>query len=143
MFAYGPAGLDPTTSVNITLVTPDPLNPHLLASLNMTFNSYPGAVHAFRADLFPASSYVTSLKPLSSSGGRWVFLLNDTSLAMTNDMQMPYLYITVKGTSGSYSYSVPDAFTSFMIDQSLLPSLPFPAIHGYYLDQQMQLTALP
>lgn len=63
-------------------------------------------------------------------------------LAMANDTQMPYLYITIKGASGSYSYSVPDAFSSFMIDQSLLPSLPFPAVHGYYLDQQIQLTAL-
>ena len=53
-----------------------------------------------------------------------------------------YLYITIKGVSESYSYSVPDAFSSFMIDQSLLPSLPFPAVHGYYLDQQIQLTAL-
>jgi hypothetical protein len=143
VFTYGPAGLDPSTSVNITLVTPDPLNPHLLASLNETFNSYPGVVHPFMADLFPASSYVVSLKPMSSSGGRWVFLLNDTNLAMANDTQMPSLYITIQGASGNYSYSVPDAFSSFMIDQSLLPSLPFPAVHGYYLDQQMQLTALP
>jgi len=143
VFTYGPAGLDPSTSVNITLVTPDPLNPHLLASLNETFNSYPGVVHPFMADLFPASSYVVSLKPMSSSSGRWVFLLNDTNLAMANDTQMPYLYIAIQGASGNYSYSVPDAFSSFMIDQSLLPSLPFPAVHGYYLDQQMQLTALP
>jgi len=143
VFTYGSAGLDPSTSVNITLVTPDPLNPHLLASLNKTFNSYPGAVHAFKVDLFPASSYVTSLKPLSSSGGRWVFLLNNTNLAMANDTQMPSLYITVTGATGSYSYSVPDAFSSFVIDQSLLPSLPFPAVHGYYLDQQMQLVAAP
>jgi hypothetical protein len=143
VFTYGPAGLDPSTSVNVTLVTPDPLNPHLLASLNETFNSYPGAAHAFRADLFPASSYVMNLKPMNSSGGRWIFLLNDTNLAMANDTQMPYLYITIQGTSGNYSYSVPDVFSSFLIDQSLLPSLPFPAIHGYYLDQQMQLMALP
>jgi hypothetical protein len=143
VFTYGPAGLDPSASVNITLVTPDPLNPHLLASLNETFGSYPGVVHPFMSDLFPASSYVMSLKPLSSSGGRWVFLLNDTNLAMANDTQMPYLHITVKGASGNYSYSVPDAFSSFLVDQSLLPSLPFPAVQGYYLDQQMQLTALP
>jgi hypothetical protein len=143
VFTYGPGGLDPSASVNITLVTPDPLDPHLLASLNKTFNSYPEAVHAFKADLFPASSYVMSLKPLSSSGGRWVFLLNDTNLAMANDTQMPTLYINVTGASRTYSYSVPDAFSSFVVDQSLLPSLPFPAVHGYYLDQQMQLTALP
>jgi len=143
VFTYGPTGLDPSTSVNVTPVTPDPLNPHLLASLNRTFNSYPGTVRAFRADLFPASSYVMSLKPLSSSGGRWVFLLNDTNLAMANDTQMPYLYITVQGASGNYSYAVPDAFSSFLIDRPLLPSLPFPAVHGYYLDQQMQLVALP
>jgi hypothetical protein len=143
VFTYGPAGLDPSSSVNVTLVTPDPLNPHLLASLNETFDSYPGAVHAFRADLFPANSYVMSLKPMSSSGGRWVFLLNDTNLAMANDTQMPYLYITVKGISGSYSYSVPDAFSSFVVEQHLLPSLPFPSVHGYYLDQSMQLAALP
>jgi len=143
VFTYGPAGLDPSTSVNITLVTPDPLDPHLLTSLNSTFNFYPGTVRAFRADLFPASTYVLSLQPLSSSGGRWVFLLNDTNLAMANDTQMPYLYISVKGAPGNYSYAVPDAFSSFLIDQSPLPSLPFPAVHGYYLDQQMQLIALP
>ena len=31
VFTYGPSGLDPSTSVNMTLVTPDPLDPHLLA----------------------------------------------------------------------------------------------------------------
>lgn len=143
VFTYGPTGLDPSTAVNVTLVTPDPLNPHLLTSLNRTFSSDPEMVRAFETDLFPASSYVASLEPSSSSGGRWVFLLNDTNLAMANDTQMPYLYITVTSTSGTYSYSVPDAFSTFVVDQSLLPSLPFPAVQGYYLDQQMQLTALP
>jgi hypothetical protein len=143
IFTYGPAGLDPSTSVNVTLVTPDPLNPHLLASLNGTFGSDPKVVHDFKTDLFPAYSYVMNLKPLTSSGGKWVFLLNDTNLAMANNTQMPYLYITVKGTSGSCSYSIPDALSSFVVDQSLVPSLPFPAVHGYYLDQLRQLIALP
>ena len=143
VFTYGPSGLDPSASVNITLVTPDPLNPHLLASLNGTLGSCPKVVSDFETDLFPAYSYVMSLKPVTSSGGKWVFLLNDTNLAMANNTQMPYLYITVQGTSGSYSYSVPDAFSSFVVDQSLVPSLPFPAVQGYYLDQLRQLVALP
>jgi len=33
-----------------------------------------------------------NLKPVNSTGGRWVFLLNDTNLAMTNETQMPYLH---------------------------------------------------
>lgn len=143
VFTYGPAGLDPSTSVNVTLVSPDPLNSYLLASLSKTFGSDPKVLHYFEADLFPANSYVMDLKPLSSSGGRWVFLLNDTNLAMANDTQMPYLYITVKGVSGSYSYSVPDAFSAFVVERSMVPSLPFTAVHGYYLDQQLQLVALP
>ena len=96
----GPSGLDPSDSVNISLVTPDPLDPHLLSSLNQTFGSYQEVAKDFEDDLFPAYSNVMSLKPVSSSGGRWVFLLNDTNLAMTNETQMPYLYITVTGGVG-------------------------------------------
>jgi hypothetical protein len=143
VFTYGPSGLDPSTSVNITLVTPDPLNPHLLASLNATFGQYPEVVRDFRNDLFPAYSYVMNLKPVSSSGGKWVFLLNDTNLAMMNDTQMPTLYISVRGQSGSYSYSVPVAYSSFDIDRTLLPQLPFANVNGYYLDQERQLIAVP
>lgn len=143
IFTYGPSGLDPSDSVNISLVTPDPLNPHLLSSLNQTFGSYPQIAHDFEDDLYPAYSNVMSLEPLSSSGGRWVFLLNDTNLAMTNETQMPYLYITVTGASANYSYTVPDAFSSFLIDHTLVPSLPFSSVNGYYLDQLRQLVALP
>lgn len=143
VFTYGPSGLDPSTSVNITLVNPDPLNPHLLASLNATFGQYPEVVRDFRNDLFPAYSYVMNLKPVNSFGGKWVFLLNDTNLAMMNETQMPYLYITIQGQSGNYSYSVPDAFSSFTIDQTMVPSLPFRTVSGYYLDQLRQLIALP
>jgi hypothetical protein len=88
-------------------VTPDPLDPHLLSSLNQTFGSSQEIAKDFEDDLFPAYSNVMSLEPVSSSGGRWVFLLNDTNLAMTNDTTMPYLYITVTGASGNYSYTVP------------------------------------
>ncbi|MDA4135040.1 MAG: hypothetical protein OK441_05675, partial [Thaumarchaeota archaeon] len=47
VFTYGPSGLDPSTSVNMTLVTPDPLDPRLLATLNETFGRYPQVVHDF------------------------------------------------------------------------------------------------
>jgi len=143
VFTYGPSGLDPSDSVSISLVTPDPLNPHLPSSLNQTFGSSQKVAKAFEDDLYPAYSNVMSLKPVSSSGGRSVFLLNDSNLAMTNDTTMPYLYITVTGGSGSYSYAVPDAFSSFLINQTLIPSLPFPSVDGYYLDQLRQLVALP
>ena len=66
-------------------MTPDPLDPHLLSSLNQTFGSSQEVAKAFEDDLFPAYSNVMNLKPISSSGGRWVFLLNDTNLAMTNE----------------------------------------------------------
>jgi hypothetical protein len=143
VFTYGPSGLDPSDLVNVSLVTPDPLNPHLLSALNNTFGSYQQVAKDFENDLYPAYSSVMSLKPLSSSGGRWVFLLNDTNLAMTNDTMMPYLYITVTSGSGNYSYIVSDAFSSFVIDRTLVPSLPFPGVNGYYLDQLRQLVALP
>ncbi len=143
VFTYGPSGLAPSDSVNISLVTPDPLDPYLLSSLNQTFGSYQKVAKAFEDDLFPAYSNVMSLKPVSSSGGRWVFLLNDTNLALTNDTAMPYLYITVTGSSGSYSYTVPDAFSSFLVNRTLIPSLPFPSVDGDYLDELRQLVALP
>ena len=143
VFTYGPSGLDPSTSVNMTLVTPDPLDPHLLATLNETFGQYPQVVHDFQKDLFPAYSAVMNLKPVSSTGGRWVFLLNDTNLAMLNETQMPTLYISVQGQAGSYSYSVPVAFSSFEINRTLIPQLPFADVNGYYLDQERQLIALP
>ena len=143
VFTYGSSGLDPSDSVRVSLVTPDPLDPHLLSSLNQTFGSNQQIAKAFEDDLYPAYSNVMSLEPVSSSGGKWVFLLNDTNLAMTNDTTMPYLYITVSGGSGNYSYTVPDAFSSFLIDRTLVPSLPFPSVNGYYLDQLRQLVALP
>ncbi len=143
VFTYGPSGLDPSDSVNISLVTPDPLNLHLLSSLNHTFGSNQQVAKAFEDDLFPAYSNVMNLKPVSSSGGRWVFLLNDTNLAMTNDTTVPYLNITVTGASGSYSYTVADAFSSFLVNRTLIPSLPFQSVDGYYLDQLRQLVALP
>jgi hypothetical protein len=143
VFTYRPSGLDPSDSVNVSLVTPDPLDPHLLSSLDRTFGPSPQITRDFEDDLFPAYSNVMSLKPVSASVGRWVFLLNDTNLAMANETQMPYLYITVSGQSGNYSYTVPDAFSSFLVDRSLVPSLPFPSVDGYYLDQTRQLVALP
>jgi len=143
VFTYGPSGPDPSTSVNMTLVTPDPLDPHLLAALNETFGQYPEVIHDFQSDLFPAYSTVMNLKPVSSTGGRWVFLLNDTNLATLNEAQMPTLYISVQGQSGSYSYSVPVAFSSFEINRTLIPQLPFDDVNGYYLDQERQLVALP
>jgi len=143
VFTYGPSGLDPSTSVNMTLVTPNPLDPHLLASLNETFGRYPEVIHDFQSDLFPAYSTVMNLKPVSSTGGRWVFLLNDTNLATLNETQMPALYISVQGQSGSYFYSVPVAFSSFEINRTLIPQLPFADVNGYYLDQERQLIALP
>src|SRR5437879_12422457 len=84
-----------------------------------------------------------TLKPVSSTGGKWVFLLNDTNLATLNDTRMPTLYISVQGHSGSYSYSVPIAFSSFEINRTLIPQLPFPDVNGYYLDQERQLVSLP
>jgi hypothetical protein len=143
VFTYGPSGLDPTTTVNMTLVTPDPLDPHLLAALNQTFGQYPEVTHDFQSDLFPAYSTVMSLDPVNSTGGRWVFLLNDTNLATLNETQMPTLYISVQGNAGSYSYSVPVAFSSFEINRTLIPQLPFADVDGYYLDQERQLIALP
>ena len=143
VFTYGPSGLDPSDSVNISLVTPDPLDPHLLSSLNQTFGPSQTVAKAFDTDLFPAYSNVMNLKPVSSLGGRWVFLLNDTNLAMMNDTSMPYLYITVTGQSENYSYVVPDAFSSFLIDRNVVPSLPFTSVDGYYVDQARQLIALP
>ena len=143
VFTYGPSGLDPSDSVNISLVTPDPLDPHLLSSLNQTFGSDQEIAKDFEDDLFPAYSNVMNLKPIVSSGGRWVFLLNDTNLAMLNETQMPTLYISVQGQSGSYSYSVPVAFSSFEINRTLIPQLPFADVNGYYLDQERQLIALP
>lgn len=143
VFTYGPSGLDSSSSVNMTLVTPDPLDPHLLASLNETFGEYPQVAHDFEGDLFPAYSPVMNLKPVSSVGGKWVFLLNNTNLATLNQTQMPTLYITVRGQSGSYSYSVPVAFSSFQVNRSLIPQLPFAEVNGFYLDQERQLIALP
>ena len=143
VFTYGPSGLDPSTSVNMTLVTPDPLDPHLLAALNETFGQYPEVTHDFQNDLFPAYSTVTNLKPANSTGGRWVFLLNDTNVATLNETQMPTLYISVQGQAGSYSYSVPVAFSSFEINRTLIPQLPFGDVDSYYLDQERQLIALP
>ena len=61
VFTYGPAGLDPSTSVNITLVTPDPLNPHLLASLNETFDSVSGSGPRFQDR--PVSSQLVRHEP--------------------------------------------------------------------------------
>jgi hypothetical protein len=124
-------------------VTPDPLNPHLLSSLNQTFGSNQQVAKAFEEDLFPAYSNVMSLKPVSSSGGRWVFLLNDTNLAMLNETPIPTLYISVHGQSGTYSYSVPVAFSSFEINRTLIPQLPLADVNGYYLDQERQIITLP
>jgi len=143
VLTYGPSGLDPSTSVNMTLVSPDPLDPHLLAALNETFGQYPEVVRDFQNDLFPAYSAVMNLKPVNHTGGRWVFLLNDTNLATLNETQMPTLYISVQGQAGSYSYSVPVAFSSFRINRTLIPQLPFADVNGYYLDQERQLVALP
>jgi hypothetical protein len=143
VFTYGPSGLDPSDSVNISLVTPDPLNPHLLSSLNQTFGTNQEVAKAFEDDLFPAYSNVMNLKPIASSGGRWVFLLNNTNLAMLNETQMPTLYISVQGQSGNYSYSVPVSFSSFEINRTLIPQLPFAQVNGYFLDQERQLIALP
>jgi hypothetical protein len=143
VFTYGQSGLDSSTSVNMTLVTPDPLDPHLLASVNETFGRYPEVTRDFQNDLFPAYSTAMSLKPVSSTGGRWVFLLNDTNLATQNETQMPTLYISVQGQAGSYSYSVPVAFSSFEINRTLIPQLPFADVDGYYLDQGRQLIAFP
>ena len=143
VFTYGPSGLDPSDSVNISLMTPDPLNPHLLSSLNQTFGSNQEVARAFEGDLFPAYSNVMNLKPIASSGGRWVFLLNDTNLGLLNETQMPTLYITVQGQTGSYVYSVPVSFSSFEINRTLIPQLPFAGVNGYYLDQERQLIAMP
>jgi hypothetical protein len=143
VFTYGLSGLDPTASVNMTLITPDPLDLHLLSSLNETFGQYPSIVHDFENDLFPAYSAVMNLKPVSSAGGKWVFLLNDTNLAMLNETQMPTLNISIQGQSSNYSYSVPVAFSSFEIDRTLIPQLPFADLNGYYLDQDRQLIAMP
>jgi hypothetical protein len=141
-FTYGPTGLDPSSSVNVTLISPDLLNPHLLASVNKTFGNSPAVVRDFKKDLFPAYSSVMNLTPASSGGGKWIFLLNDTNLAMLNDTRMPYLYITVQGRAGSYSYSIPDAFSSFVINRTLIPSLSFSTVNGFYLDEPRQLLAL-
>ena len=143
VFTYGPSGLDPSDSVNVSLVTPDPLDPHLLSSLNQTFGSSQEIAKDFEDDLFPAYSNVMNLEPVSSSGGRWVFLLNDTNLGLLNETQMPTLYITVQGQTGNYSYSVPVAFSSFEINRTLIPQLPFADVNGYYLDQERQLIAMP
>jgi hypothetical protein len=143
IFTYGSSGLDSSTILNMSLVTPDPLDLRLLASLNRTFGQYPQVAHDFERDLFPAYSTVMNLKPVSSSGGRWVFLLNDTNLAMLNQTRMPTLYITVRGQSGSYSYSVPVAFSSFQVNRSLIPQMPFADVNSFYLDQERHLIALP
>jgi hypothetical protein len=51
-----PSCLDLSESVNVSLVTPDPLDPHLLASLNGTFGSSQQVAKAFEVDLCPAYS---------------------------------------------------------------------------------------
>ena len=126
VFTYGPSGLDPSDSVNISLVTPDPLDPHLLSSLNQTFGSYQEIAKDFEDDLFPAYSNVMSLEPVSSSGGRWVFLLNDTNLAMTErDADALPLHHRDRRRQGATPTPSPIAFSSFLINRTLIPSLPF------------------
>jgi hypothetical protein len=58
-------------------------------------------IHDFQNDLFPAYSTVMNLKAVNSSGGRWVFLLNDTNLATLNETRMPTLYISVQGQAAA------------------------------------------
>jgi hypothetical protein len=99
---YG--GSDANFSVSITSNNPSPLDPYLISQASTIFGNDSAVLSALEQDLYPANS-TTVLKPVISNSQEWVFLMNQTNIALPSQDQMPYYTISVTGNSGYTEYS--------------------------------------
>lgn len=130
---------DPDVTLAVSAHSPNPLNQYLLQRITSVFGDGGGVIRAFKQDLFDAYDSTQSLRPIRSGHGVWVFLVNQTNLAIAGSAA-PVFTITAVGHGHTFAYNVPDSFSSFLLSRVDFTSLPFPSITAYQLGS---LTSLP
>jgi hypothetical protein len=112
---------DPGVKVTVTVVNPDPLDTYLTHEVIAIFGNDSQVIHAFEADLYPATASVQTLEPRSSGGGTWKYLVNQTNLQLDGDPPSEF-QVTVSGHGAAFAYSFSNSF-----GLSLIPELPVQA----------------
>ncbi len=127
---------DPAANVSVTVDNPDPLNLYLFSQVRNVFGNDSTVIDAFKADLYPASNITQPLTPMTTGGGSYGFDINQTNMAFPGDA-MPYLTITASEGSTSYSYTEPDPFSLFLINDTYFTTSPFSNLTDLYIEPAM------
>ena len=105
---------DAGVNVAVTAVNPDPLDAYLTREVAEIFGNDSQIIHAFRADLYAASSPVQTLQPRSSGDGTWEYLVNQTNLQLDGDPPSAF-QVTVTGHGATFTYSFSNSFGLYLV----------------------------
>ena len=137
---------DPGVSVTVTAVNPDPLDTYLTQEVVATFGNDSQVIHAFRADLYPASAPVQTLQPRSSGDGTWEFLVNQTNMQVEGDPPSAF-QVTVAGHGAAFTYSFSNSFGIYLIPelpvQSSSGALEWQNVTAYTFGETVQFRSIP
>ncbi len=137
---------DPGVSVTVTAVNPDPLDAYLTQEVLAIFGNDSQVIHAFRADLYPASAPVQTLQPRSSGDGTWEFLVNQTNMQLEGDPPSAY-QVTVAGHGAAFTYSFSNSFGLYLVPelpvQSSSGTIEWQNVTAYTFGETVQFRSIP
>ena len=137
---------DPGVNVTVTAVNPDPLDTYLTQEVVAIFGNDSQVIHEFKADLYPASAPVQTLKPRSSGDGTWAFLVNQTNLQLEGDPPSAF-QVTVTGHGTTFTYSFSNSFGIYLIPELPIQSnstlLEWQNVTAYSFGGTVQFNSVP
>ena len=133
-------------NVTVTVVNPDPLDTYLTHEIKAIFGNDSQIIHAFEADLYPATASVQTLEPHSSGGGAWEYLVNQTNLQLDGDPPSEF-QVTVSGHGTAFSYSFSNSFGLSLISELPVQSnstiLEWRNVTAYTFGGTVQFSSIP
>ncbi len=137
---------DPGANITTAAVNPDPLDTYLIREVVAIFGNDSQVVHAFRADLYPASAPVQTLQPRSSGGGTWEYLVNQTNLQLEGDPPSAF-QVTVAEDGTAFTYSFSNSFGLYLVPELPVQSnssvLEWQNVTAYTFGETVQFRSIP
>ncbi|MDG7016112.1 MAG: hypothetical protein JRM82_01920, partial [Nitrososphaerota archaeon] len=137
---------DPGANVSVIVVNPDPLDVYLTHEVVAIFGNDSQVIHAFKADLYPASALIQTLRPRSSGDGTWEYVINQTNLQLEGDPPSAF-QVTATGHGAAFTYSFSNSFGLYLVPelpvQSSSGSLEWQNVTAYTFGETVQFRSIP
>lgn len=91
-------------TVTVISENPSPLDARLNLETSSIFGNDSQVLNSLGKDLYPANS-TTVLKPRISNSTEWLYLINQTNLALPSMGELPHFTISVEGNTGFTEYN--------------------------------------